>query len=58
VSLEQAAAAFEKAVLEDDPALLYEQAPCGYLSTTPDGRIVKVNATFCTWLGREPADLP
>jgi sigma-B regulation protein RsbU (phosphoserine phosphatase) len=57
VSLEQAAAAFEKAVLEDDPALLYEQAPCGYLSTTPDGRIVKVNATFCTWLGREPVDL-
>jgi sigma-B regulation protein RsbU (phosphoserine phosphatase) len=57
VSLEQAAAAFEKAVREDDPALLYDQAPCGYLSTTPDGRIVKVNATFCTWLGRESGDL-
>ena len=30
---------------------LYENAPCGYLSLQPDGRIVKVNATFATWLG-------
>lgn len=57
MSLERAADAFQEAVLEDDPALLYDQAPCGYLSTTPDGRIVKVNTTFCTWLGRERADL-
>ncbi|MGY1858336.1 SpoIIE family protein phosphatase [Modestobacter sp. SYSU DS0290] len=39
-------------LLEDDPADLYENAPCGYLSTLPDGRIVKVNATLCSWLGR------
>jgi sigma-B regulation protein RsbU (phosphoserine phosphatase) len=57
VSLERAADLFRQALLEDDPALLYDQAPCGYLSTTPDGHIVKVNATFCTWLGAEPADL-
>lgn len=57
MSLEQAADAFQKALLEDDPALLYDQAPCGYLSTTPTGRIVKVNATFCTWLGFEPDEL-
>ena len=30
---------------------LYENAPCGYLSINPDGRIVKANATFSTWLG-------
>jgi len=54
VSLEQAARAFQEALLDDDPALLYEQAPCGYVSTTGDGRIVKVNATLCTWLGSEP----
>jgi sigma-B regulation protein RsbU (phosphoserine phosphatase) len=30
---------------------LYENAPCGYLSIQPDGRIFKVNATFSTWTG-------
>lgn len=30
---------------------LYENAPCGYLSLGRDGRIVKVNATFCSWTG-------
>jgi PAS domain S-box-containing protein len=42
-------------LLEEDPADLYENAPMGYLSTLPDGRIVKVNRTFCAWSGR-PAD--
>nr|WP_281380876.1 SpoIIE family protein phosphatase [Nocardioides panaciterrulae] len=41
----------------DDPVRLYEQAPCGYLSTTPDGLIVKCNATLLTWLGLEAADV-
>ena len=26
-------------------------APCGYLSTTPDGRIIRVNGTFVRWIG-------
>ena len=30
---------------------LYENAPCGYLSLGSDGRIVKVNNTFCEWTG-------
>ncbi|MFD2093959.1 SpoIIE family protein phosphatase [Blastococcus deserti] len=42
-------------LLEEDPADLYENAPMGYLSTLPDGRIVKVNRTFCAWTGR-PAE--
>ena len=43
--------AFYDALLEDDPEKLYDRAPCGYLSTTPEGRIVKVNQTFLTWTG-------
>lgn len=50
-STEQARDAFYAALLEDDPSALYEKAPCGYLSTTPDGTIVKVNETFLTLTG-------
>ncbi|MCW2701345.1 MAG: hypothetical protein JWQ45_2880, partial [Blastococcus sp.] len=32
-------------------------APMGYLSTLPDGRIVKVNRTFCAWTGRSADDV-
>jgi serine/threonine-protein kinase RsbW len=31
---------------EDTPEELFEHAPCGYLSTLPDGTIVRVNRTF------------
>jgi len=34
---------------------LYETAPCGYVSISPDGRIVKANRTIAEWLER-PAD--
>ncbi|WP_346619321.1 SpoIIE family protein phosphatase [Blastococcus montanus] len=44
-------------LLEEDPADLYENAPMGYLSTLPDGRLVKANRTFSAWTGRPPADL-
>lgn len=33
---------------------LYENAPCGYLSIRPNGRIVKVNRTFATWVEGNP----
>ncbi|AFE09266.1 Autoinducer 2 sensor kinase/phosphatase [Corallococcus coralloides DSM 2259] len=36
---------------EDSAEELYENAPCGYLSTSPEGRILKVNQTFLTWTG-------
>ena len=36
---------------------LYENAPCGYLSLGPDGKIVRVNATLCSWLGRTSDEL-
>jgi sigma-B regulation protein RsbU (phosphoserine phosphatase) len=30
---------------------LFENAPCGYLVLSPDGRIAKVNQTLCVWTG-------
>jgi PAS domain S-box-containing protein len=42
---------------EESTEELYENAPCGYLSTTPDGSIVKVNQTFAGWIGYERWEL-
>ncbi|MGX6605061.1 SpoIIE family protein phosphatase [Micromonosporaceae bacterium Da 78-11] len=42
---------------DDDPADLYDHAPCGYLTTLPDGTIVKVNETFLTWTGYKREEL-
>ena len=53
----EAALAFQEALRDDDPAALYDSAPCGYLSLTPRGVIVKVNGTFLSWLGYERQDL-
>jgi sigma-B regulation protein RsbU (phosphoserine phosphatase) len=36
---------------------LYENAPCGYLSLDPDGRVAKVNRTLCRWLDRPAEDV-
>src|SRR3954447_21967806 len=36
---------------------LYENAPCGYLSSYPDGTIARVNRTFLTWTGYARAEL-
>lgn len=44
-------------LVDDDPARLYDEAPCGFLSTTPDGTILRTNATLCEWLGVGPGDL-
>ncbi|MEV7060647.1 SpoIIE family protein phosphatase [Streptomyces microflavus] len=40
-------------LLEDSAEELYEQAPCGYLSTLMDGTIAKINTTLLDWLGLE-----
>ncbi len=45
------------ALLEDSAEELYEQAPCGYLSTRMDGRIAKINATMLSWLGYNRAEV-
>ena len=49
--------------MSDGPAsplstdLAYQQAACGLLTTDGEGRIVKVNQTFCDWLGYRADDL-
>jgi PAS domain S-box-containing protein len=37
--------------LEEAAEELYDGAPCGYLSTLPDGLIVRVNETLLSWTG-------
>ncbi|MEO8224181.1 MAG: PAS domain-containing protein, partial [Gammaproteobacteria bacterium] len=38
--------------IEDSAEELFENAPCGYLITHADGRIIRVNATFSALIGR------
>jgi sigma-B regulation protein RsbU (phosphoserine phosphatase) len=57
LSSEPALDGFYGALLDDDPIALYERAPCGYLSTLPDGTIVKVNETFLSLTGYAPQQL-
>jgi PAS domain S-box-containing protein len=47
----------EEQLLSESAEDLFENAPCGYLSTTLDGTILKVNRTFETWAGLERAEL-
>ncbi|WP_133365804.1 PAS domain-containing sensor histidine kinase [Qipengyuania sediminis] len=42
---------------DEDLSDLYEDAPCGYLSLTPSGRIARLNLTLSQWLGRAPGEL-
>lgn len=43
--------------LTEDLQTLYDRAPCGYLTTTPDGLVAKVNQTFLDWTGHSAEDL-
>ncbi|RAO56790.1 PP2C family protein-serine/threonine phosphatase [Micromonospora saelicesensis] len=45
------------ALLEDNLEDLYENAPCGYLSTLLDGTIAKINGTLLAWLGYRREEL-
>lgn len=42
-----------EATAGEDLADLYDNAPCGYVSLSPGGRIVKINRTLTGWLDRE-----
>ncbi len=55
--LEDLATAQLEALLEDDPAELYETAPCGYVSIDADRTIIKANRTFCSWTGYSADEL-
>jgi len=39
------------AIHDEDLELFYDRAPCGYLSTTPEGLVINVNRTFLEWTG-------
>lgn len=43
--------------LREDADELYDNAPCGYLSTLPDGAITRVNRTFLNWTGHRADEL-
>jgi PAS domain S-box-containing protein len=47
----------EARLLEDTAEDLFEEAPCGYLSTRLDGTIIQINRTFESWTGRSRAEL-
>ena len=47
----------DDSLLEDAAEDLFEDAPCGYLSTRLDGTIVKVNRTFEAWTGFDRGEL-
>lgn len=44
-------------IYHETDADLYDHAPCGYVSTQPNGIIVRVNQTFLSWLGLEREQL-
>jgi sigma-B regulation protein RsbU (phosphoserine phosphatase) len=54
---DQGGDALYAALGDDDAEDLYENAPCGYLSTRLDGTILKVNSTFLRWTGHRGEDL-
>jgi sigma-B regulation protein RsbU (phosphoserine phosphatase) len=47
----------ESGLLEDTAEELFEDAPCGYVSTRVDGTIIQVNRTFESWTGHAREDL-
>ena len=47
---------FESDTIED-LADLYDNAPCGYISLSPNARIVKINRTMADWLQYSPDSL-
>ena len=44
-------------LLDESPEELFEDAPCGYVTTRLDGTIVRVNRTFERWTGLARDDL-
>ncbi|SET77642.1 PAS domain-containing hybrid sensor histidine kinase/response regulator [Stigmatella erecta] len=43
--------------VEESAEELYDSAPCGYISTLPDGTLVRANQTFLRWMGYSPEEL-
>ncbi len=41
----------------DSAEAFYDQAPCGFLTTTPDGTVATVNATLLDWTGHRREEI-
>jgi phosphoserine phosphatase RsbU/P len=54
---DQAVSSSFSSLLEESVEDLYENAPCGYLSTLLDGQIAKINGTLLSWLGYRREEL-
>jgi PAS domain S-box-containing protein len=50
-SRDQSSSRIDDPLLDETAEDLYEHAPCAYLSTLPDGTIVRVNTTLLEWTG-------
>ena len=48
---EDASRDVDHAIFEESVEELYDQAPCGYLTTLPDGTLVRANQTLLDWIG-------
>jgi PAS domain S-box-containing protein len=48
---------FAQERLDETAEELFENAPCGYLSTMPDGTLLRVNETFLRWTGYRREEL-
>lgn len=49
--------ALDEDLLAESAEELYENAPCGYFSTLPDGTFIRVNQTFLNWMGLSREEL-
>jgi PAS domain S-box-containing protein len=47
----------DQRLIEEDASVLYDEAPCGYLYTRPDGTLLRVNGTFLQWTGYDRGEL-
>src|SRR5918993_2696038 len=47
----------DRRLIDEDVSVLYDEAPCGYLYTRPDGTLLRVNATFLEWTGYRRSEL-
>ena len=55
--MDEPGALVDEALLEEDAEELYEHASVGYVSSLPNGRIVKVNETLLGWTGHTREEL-
>ncbi len=55
--MDEPGALVDETLLEEDVEELYEHASVGYVSSLPNGRIVKVNETLLSWTGHAREEL-